>query len=117
VFHTIGDCEHPLLYLLGTGIASQEIAIVLNIFNLVEKYTLGIINIFYLPLPFVLLLREDLSWIQSDFELLILLPQHPRFWDYRPEPPTAPGVLVPFLDAVAKATYKWTNSFLIMVKR
>jgi hypothetical protein len=26
-FHPIDDCEHPLLYLPGTGIASQEIAI------------------------------------------------------------------------------------------
>jgi hypothetical protein len=27
VFHPIADCEHPLLYLPGTGIASQESAI------------------------------------------------------------------------------------------
>jgi hypothetical protein len=27
VFHQIDDCEHPLLYLPGTGIASQETAI------------------------------------------------------------------------------------------
>jgi hypothetical protein len=27
VFHLIDDCEHPLLYLPGTGIASQETAI------------------------------------------------------------------------------------------
>jgi hypothetical protein len=27
VFHPIDDCEHPLLYLPGTGIASPEIAI------------------------------------------------------------------------------------------
>jgi hypothetical protein len=27
VCHTIDDCEHPLLYLPGTGIASQKIAI------------------------------------------------------------------------------------------
>jgi hypothetical protein len=27
VFHPIDDCEHPLLYLLGTGLASQETAI------------------------------------------------------------------------------------------
>jgi hypothetical protein len=27
VFHPIDDCEHPLLYFPGTGIASQEIAI------------------------------------------------------------------------------------------
>jgi hypothetical protein len=27
VFYPIDDCEHPLLYLPGTGIASQEIAI------------------------------------------------------------------------------------------
>jgi hypothetical protein len=27
VFHPLDDCEHPLLYLPGTGIASQEIAI------------------------------------------------------------------------------------------
>jgi hypothetical protein len=27
VFHPIDDCEHPLLYLPGTGIASEEIAI------------------------------------------------------------------------------------------
>jgi hypothetical protein len=27
VFHPIDDCEHPLLYLLGTGITSQERAI------------------------------------------------------------------------------------------
>ena len=27
VFHPIEDCEHPLLYLPGTGIASQETAI------------------------------------------------------------------------------------------
>jgi hypothetical protein len=27
VFHPINDCEHPLLYLSGTGIASQETAI------------------------------------------------------------------------------------------
>jgi hypothetical protein len=27
VFHPIDDCEHPLLYLPGTAIASEEIAI------------------------------------------------------------------------------------------
>jgi hypothetical protein len=27
VFHPIDDCENPLLYLPGTGIASQETAI------------------------------------------------------------------------------------------
>jgi hypothetical protein len=27
VFYLIDDCKHPLLYLPGTGIASQEIAI------------------------------------------------------------------------------------------
>jgi hypothetical protein len=27
VIHPIDDCEHPLLYLPGTGIASQETAI------------------------------------------------------------------------------------------
>jgi predicted benzoate:H+ symporter BenE len=27
VFHPINNCEHPLLYLPGTGIASQETAI------------------------------------------------------------------------------------------
>jgi hypothetical protein len=27
VFHQIVDCEHPLLYLPGTGIASYETAI------------------------------------------------------------------------------------------
>ena len=27
MFHPIGDSEHPLLYLPGTGIASQETAI------------------------------------------------------------------------------------------
>jgi hypothetical protein len=27
VFHPIDDCEHPLLYLTGTGIASQETAV------------------------------------------------------------------------------------------
>jgi hypothetical protein len=27
VFHPIDDCEHPLLYFPGTGIASQERAI------------------------------------------------------------------------------------------
>jgi hypothetical protein len=27
VFHPIDDCEHPLLYLPGTGIASHETAI------------------------------------------------------------------------------------------
>ena len=27
VFHLIDDCEHPLLYLAGTGIASYETAI------------------------------------------------------------------------------------------
>ena len=27
VFHPIDDCEHPLLYLLGTGIASNETSI------------------------------------------------------------------------------------------
>jgi hypothetical protein len=27
VFHSIDDCEHPLLYLPGTGMASQEIAV------------------------------------------------------------------------------------------
>jgi hypothetical protein len=27
VFHPIADCEHPLLYLPGTGIASQETAL------------------------------------------------------------------------------------------
>ena len=26
MFHPVDDCEHPLLYLRGTGIASQETA-------------------------------------------------------------------------------------------
>jgi hypothetical protein len=30
VFHPIDDCEHPLLYLPGTGIASQETSISTN---------------------------------------------------------------------------------------
>ena len=31
VFHPIADCEHPLLYLPGTGIASQETAAFLRV--------------------------------------------------------------------------------------
>jgi hypothetical protein len=27
MFHPIDDCEHPLLYLPGSGIASQEVAL------------------------------------------------------------------------------------------
>jgi hypothetical protein len=30
MFHPIDDCKYPLLYLPGTGIASQEIAICPN---------------------------------------------------------------------------------------
>jgi hypothetical protein len=30
VFNTINDCEHPLLYLPGTGISSQETAILVS---------------------------------------------------------------------------------------
>jgi hypothetical protein len=40
VFHLIDDCEHPLLYLPGTGIASQETAITgslqQNLFGIVQ---------------------------------------------------------------------------------
>jgi hypothetical protein len=37
VFHPIDDCEHPLLYLPGTGIASQERAINLHLRDIVHN--------------------------------------------------------------------------------
>ena len=47
MFHPIADCEHPLLYLPGTGIASQEIAIsgsyqhnLASVYNGVSVWTL-----------------------------------------------------------------------------
>jgi hypothetical protein len=35
VFHPIADCEHPLLYLPGTGTASQETAIPSRLFFII----------------------------------------------------------------------------------
>jgi hypothetical protein len=48
VFHPIDDCEHPLLYLPGTGMASQETAIV---FKRSWKAVVGrweVLNIFWM---------------------------------------------------------------------
>jgi hypothetical protein len=38
VFHPIDDCEHPLLYLPGTGIDSQEIAKILLAYGIVSGF-------------------------------------------------------------------------------
>ena len=50
MFHLIDDCEHPLLYLLGTGIASKETAISGSCQqNLVGIYNsdLGLVVVYY----------------------------------------------------------------------
>jgi hypothetical protein len=45
VFHPIDDCEHPLLYLPSTGIASQEIAISGSCQQIAEKNLKKMFNI------------------------------------------------------------------------
>jgi hypothetical protein len=38
VFHLIDDCEHPLLYLSGAGIASYETAIIFLAYAIVSGF-------------------------------------------------------------------------------
>jgi hypothetical protein len=44
VFHPIADCEYPLLYLPGTGIASQETAISESF----QQNLAGVYNVVYI---------------------------------------------------------------------
>jgi hypothetical protein len=62
VFHQIADCEHPLLYLPGTGIASQETA-----------------NIRCYPFPCLPLRNPPILSLLS----LLTNPPTPAYWPWR----------------------------------
>jgi hypothetical protein len=74
VFHSIDDCEHPLLYLPGTGIASQETAIsgscqqnLAGICNSVWVWWLsnGIFNTSLLRVNYLILYSLSSSWTKG----------------------------------------------------
>jgi hypothetical protein len=84
VFHPIADCEHPLLYLPGTGIASQETAIS----GFLQQNLAGICNnvwVWWLILGWIP--RWGSLWIVHPFILA------PNFVSVTP----SMGILFPFL--------------------
>jgi hypothetical protein len=84
VFHPIADCEHPLLYLPGTGRASQETAISGSF----QQNLAGICNSVWVWWPFM-------GWIPRWDSLWLVLPSvsAPNFVSVTP----SMGILFPIL--------------------
>jgi hypothetical protein len=68
VFHPIADCEHPLLCLPGTGIASQETAI--SGCCKIENQQMGPHKVFCISLRELIMssLKSSTSIMRSDFK-------------------------------------------------
>jgi hypothetical protein len=98
VFHPIDDCEHPLLYLPGTGIASQEIAIS----GSCQENLVGICNSVWVWWLIV-------GWIFRWDSLWMVLPSvsAPNFVSVTP----SMGILFPILRRNEVSTL-WSSLFL-----
>ena len=100
VFHLIDDCEHPLLYLPGTGIASYETAISGSLQNLA-----GICNsvwVWWLIMGWIP--RWGSLWIIHPFILA------PNFVSVTP----FMGILFPIIRKNEESIY-WSSLFLIFL--
>jgi hypothetical protein len=97
VFHPIADCEHPLLYLPGTGIASQETAIS----GSCQQNLAGICNS-------VWVLWLYMGWIPRWGSLWMVLPfvSAPNFVSVTP----SMGILFPILRRSEVSTL-WSSFF------
>jgi hypothetical protein len=99
VFHLIDDCEHPLLYLPGTGIASYETAITGSL----QQNLSGICNSVWVWLLIIGLIPGWGSlWIVHPFI------SAPNFVSVTP----FIGILFPFLRRNEVSTC-WSSLFLI----
>jgi hypothetical protein len=98
VFHPINDCEHPLLYLLGTGIASQET----TISGSCQQNLAGISNSVWVWWLFM-------GWIHRWGSLWMVLPSvsAPNFVSVTP----SMGILFPILRR-NKVSTLWSSFFL-----
>jgi hypothetical protein len=98
VFHPIDDCEHPLLYLPGTGIASQETAIS----GSCQQNVVGICNSVWVWWLFM-------GWIPGWGSLWMVLPSvsAPNFLSITP----SLGILFPILRRNEVSTL-WASFFL-----
>jgi hypothetical protein len=98
VFHPIDDCEHPLLYLPGTGIASQETAISRSF----QQNLAGICNS-------VCIWWLIMAWIPGWDSLWMVLPSvsAPNFVSVTP----SMGILFPILRRDEVSTL-WSSFFL-----
>jgi hypothetical protein len=101
VFHPIDDCEHPLLYLSGTGIASQENAISGNC----QQNLVGTCNSIWVWWSFV---RSITRWVS--LWMVLFSVSAPNFVSVTP----FMGILFPLLrrNEVFKL---WTFFFLSFV--
>jgi hypothetical protein len=93
VFHLIDGCEHPLLYLPGTGIASYETAIT----GFLHQNLFGICNSVWIP-------GWGSLWIVHPFILA------PNFVSITP----FIGILFPILRKNEVSTH-WSSLFLIIL--
>jgi hypothetical protein len=98
VFHTIDDCKHPLLYLPGTGIASQDTAIS----GSYQQNLVGICNSFWVWWLFM-------EWIPRWGSLWMVLPSisAPNFVSVI----RSVGILFPILRRNEVSTH-WSSFFL-----
>ena len=98
MFHPIDDCEHPLLYLPGTGIASQERAIL----GSCQQNLAGICNSVWVYM----------EWINRWGSLWMVLStiSAPNFASVTP----SMGILFPILRRNEVSTF-WSSFFLIFL--
>jgi hypothetical protein len=98
LFHHIDDCEHPLLYLPGTGIASQERAIS----GSCQQNLAGICNSVWVYM----------EWINRWGSLWMVLStvSAPNFASVTP----SMGILFPILRRNEVSTF-WSSFFLIFM--
>ena len=98
MFHSIADCEHPLLCLQGTGIASQETAISSSF----QQNLAGLCNS-------VCVWWLIMGWIPGWSSLWMVLPSvsAPNFVSVAP----SMGILFPLLRKIEVSTL-WSSFFL-----
>jgi hypothetical protein len=101
VFHAIDDCEHPLLYLPGTGIASGET----TLSDSCQQNLAGICNSVWVRCLFM-------GWISGWGSLWIVLPtvSAPNFVSVTP----SMGILFPILRRNEVSTL-WSSFFLSFI--
>jgi hypothetical protein len=98
VFHPIEDCEHPLLYLPGTGIASQEI----SVSGSCQQNLVGICNSVWVWWLFM-------EWVPKWGSLWMVLPSVSAL-NFVSETPSM-GILFPILRRNEVSTF-WSSFFL-----